>query len=68
MLSRLSQTTFRRISSRSPAAVAAARRGLVQPSGADRANVVDVPSSYQDDGHFTPRSGIVSELPQAEIN
>jgi hypothetical protein len=35
----------------------AGRRAFVQPSVADRARVVDVPSTYQDDGHFTPRSG-----------
>ncbi|KAI0636667.1 cysteine desulfurase NFS1 [Trametes polyzona] len=32
-----------------------ARRGFVQPSGADRASVVDVPSSYQEDTAFAPR-------------
>lgn len=33
------------------------RRAFVQPSGADRASIVDVPSTYQEDGHFTPRPG-----------
>lgn len=33
------------------------RRAFVQPSGADRASLVDVPSTYQDEGHFTPRPG-----------
>jgi hypothetical protein len=32
-------------------------RAFVQPSGADRASLVDVPSTYQDEGHFTPRQG-----------
>ncbi|KAI0707668.1 cysteine desulfurase NFS1 [Earliella scabrosa] len=32
-----------------------ARRAFVQPSGADRASVVDVPSSYQEDTAFAPR-------------
>ena len=35
----------------------APRRTLVQPSGADRASVVDVPSTYQDDNLFSPRPG-----------
>ena len=34
-----------------------ARRTFVQPSGADRASVVDVPSSYQEDTAFSPRVG-----------
>ena len=34
-----------------------ARRAFVQPSGADRASVVDVPSSYQEDTAFAPRVG-----------
>jgi hypothetical protein len=33
------------------------RRAFVQPSGADRASLVDVPSTYQDENHFTPRPG-----------
>ncbi|KAI0672906.1 cysteine desulfurase NFS1 [Trametes maxima] len=36
-------------------AVKNARRAFVQPSGADRASVVDVPSSYQEDTAFAPR-------------
>nr|VWO94837.1 Nitrogen fixation protein NifS [Ganoderma boninense] len=32
-----------------------ARRSFVQPSGADRASVVDVPSAYQEDTAFSPR-------------
>jgi len=39
------------------AASSAPRRTLVQPSGADRASVVDVPSTYQDDNLFSPRPG-----------
>ena len=35
----------------------APRRTLVQPSGADRASVVDVPSTYQDDNLLSPRPG-----------
>ena len=35
----------------------ASRRTYVQPSGADRASVVDVPSAFQDESHFTPRTG-----------
>ncbi|KAF9792848.1 cysteine desulfurase NFS1 [Thelephora terrestris] len=31
------------------------RRTLVQPSGADRASIVDVPSTYQDDNLLSPR-------------
>ncbi|OCH92103.1 cysteine desulfurase NFS1 [Obba rivulosa] len=47
-----------------------ARRAFVQPSGADRASVVDVPSTYQEDGHlFTPRAdmlGFKLEMPRRE--
>jgi hypothetical protein len=35
-----------------------AKRAYVQPSGADRASVVDIPSAYQDESHFAPRAGI----------
>ena len=34
-----------------------AKRTYVQPSGADRASVVDIPSVYQDESHFAPRAG-----------
>jgi cysteine desulfurase len=34
-----------------------AKRTYVQPSGADRASVVDIPSTYQDESHFAPRAG-----------
>ncbi|KZT02301.1 cysteine desulfurase NFS1 [Laetiporus sulphureus 93-53] len=46
-----------------------ARRTLVQPSGADRASVVDVPSTYEGDEHFTPRAdmlGFKLEMPRRE--
>ena len=39
------------------AASSTPKRTLVQPSGADRASVVDVPSTYQDDNLFGPRPG-----------
>ncbi|KAJ7578438.1 pyridoxal phosphate-dependent transferase [Mycena floridula] len=45
------------------------RRGLVQPSGAERASVVDLPATYQTETHFTPRSdmlGFKLEMPQRE--
>ena len=41
----------------SRATIKDARRSFVQPSGADRASVVDVPSSYQEDTAFSPRVG-----------
>ena len=41
-------------------ALASPKRAYVQPSGADRASVVDVPSTYQDESHFAPRAGIFS--------
>ena len=60
MLANTSRTAVRRsaraIVSRS------ARRTLVTPSSADRASVVDLPSTFQDDGHFTPRSGMLTVL------
>jgi len=45
------KTLFRAAGSSAP------RRTLVQPSGADRASVVDVPSTYQDDNLLSPRPG-----------
>jgi len=45
------------------------RRAFVQPSGADRASLVDVPSTYQDEGHFSPRPdmlGFKLEAPRRE--
>jgi cysteine desulfurase len=37
--------------------LASAKRTYVQPSGADRASVVDIPSTYEDESHFAPRAG-----------
>jgi len=55
MLSRIPQTTTANLARRSVKwATVGARRGLVQPSGADRARIVDVPPSYKE-GHFAPR-------------
>lgn len=62
MLSRLTQTAVRRTTARASVSALVGRRGLVQPSGADRASVVDVPSTYQDEGHFSPRSGVYRVL------
>lgn len=56
MLSRVPRSAVRRSVTRAPSVVAP-RRGLVQPSNADRASVVDLPATYQDEAHFTPRSG-----------
>ncbi|EIN07097.1 cysteine desulfurase NFS1 [Punctularia strigosozonata HHB-11173 SS5] len=72
MLSSVSRSTFGRTSIRTAARRAAAkeaRRSFVQPSNADRASVVDVPSIYQDDNLFSPRPdmlGFKLELPQRE--
>ncbi|KAH9951859.1 cysteine desulfurase NFS1 [Amylocystis lapponica] len=74
MLSRVSSKATRSVSSaalRPSRALAAKefRRTLVQPSGADRASVVEVPSTYEDDGHFTPRAdmlGFKLEMPRRE--
>ncbi|KAH7911411.1 pyridoxal phosphate-dependent transferase [Hygrophoropsis aurantiaca] len=44
-------------------------RTFVQPSGADRASIVDVPASYQEEGHFAPRAdmlGFKLEMPNRE--
>ncbi|THH06716.1 hypothetical protein EW145_g3894 [Phellinidium pouzarii] len=67
MLSNIARTAVRR-SARSVSACGS-RRSLVTPSGADRASVVDLPSTFQDDGHFTPRSdmfGFKIEVPKRE--
>ncbi|KAJ7024315.1 pyridoxal phosphate-dependent transferase [Mycena alexandri] len=73
MLSRISRTAVCRTSAKTKAHAkvlgGGARRGLVQPSGADRASVVDLPSTYQDESHFTPRSdmlGFKLEMPVRE--
>ncbi|PIL24271.1 hypothetical protein GSI_14024 [Ganoderma sinense ZZ0214-1] len=61
MLSRLSTKSGKALcrsalrSSVPRVAVKDARRSFVQPSGADRASVVDVPSAYQEDTAFSPR-------------
>ncbi|KAI0664693.1 cysteine desulfurase NFS1 [Cubamyces menziesii] len=49
----LSRTALRSVASRVVAKDV--RRSFVQPSGADRASVVDVPSAYQEDTAFAPR-------------
>ncbi|KIJ16979.1 hypothetical protein PAXINDRAFT_168408 [Paxillus involutus ATCC 200175] len=56
MLSRVSANTTANVVLKNSVrrAIVGAQRGLVQPSGADRASVVDVPPSYKE-GHFTPR-------------
>jgi len=71
MFSRFSRNVFRRVAfiKKSPSSSVVASRGFVQPSGADRASVVDVPSTYQDEGHFSPRSdmlGFKFEIPRRE--
>ncbi|ESK94152.1 trna splicing protein [Moniliophthora roreri MCA 2997] len=72
MLSRLSRTAAQRATSSkicNCSAVVAGRRGIVQPSGAERASVVDLPSTYKDESHFTPRSdmlGFKLEIPRRE--
>ncbi|KAM5531754.1 hypothetical protein V8D89_014603 [Ganoderma adspersum] len=61
MLSRLSTKSGKALcrsalrSSVARVAVKDARRSFVQPSGADRASVVDIPSAYQEDTAFSPR-------------
>ncbi|KAJ3488970.1 hypothetical protein NLI96_g2457 [Meripilus lineatus] len=70
MLSRLSSNAVRRAALRTQKfAVLESRRAFVQPSGADRASVVDVPQAYQEDGVFTPRAdmlGFKLDMPQRE--
>ncbi|KAI0345297.1 cysteine desulfurase NFS1 [Trametopsis cervina] len=73
MLSRVSSSVrraaFRPSSLR--AATLTARRTYVQPSGADRASIVDVPSTYQEDAFFAPREdmlGFKLEVPKREDN
>ncbi|PFH54252.1 hypothetical protein AMATHDRAFT_135438 [Amanita thiersii Skay4041] len=66
MLSRLSRTASRRSTSR---IANVSRRWFVQPSTADRASVVEIPSSYQDETHLTPRAdmlGFKLEIPRRE--
>lgn len=66
MLARLTRTAARKTATKYVAAGYQARRSFVQPSGADRASVVDVPSTYKDESHFTPRAGAVYVLLRAE--
>ncbi|KAJ3876564.1 pyridoxal phosphate-dependent transferase [Lentinula edodes] len=72
MLSRISRAASRGASSskvQNPAHACWSRRGIVQPSGAERASVVDLPATYKDESHFTPRSdmlGFKIEMPQRE--
>jgi hypothetical protein len=54
MLPRLSRSVSRQCGTR---VAGVARRFFVQPSSADRANVVEVPSSYHDETHLAPRAG-----------
>ncbi|CCM04710.1 uncharacterized protein FIBRA_06897 [Fibroporia radiculosa] len=77
MLSRVSSQASKSVSrsalraSSAKLAIKNARRTLVQPSGADRASVVDVPSSYEGDEHFTPSAdmfGFKLEVPRREGN
>ena len=69
MLSNVSRTAARRSSRLVNVCVSC--RTIVTPSSADRASIVDLPSSFQDDGHFSPRSGTVimsltqNRLPEA---
>ncbi|KAL4067792.1 pyridoxal phosphate-dependent transferase [Scleroderma yunnanense] len=60
MLSRVSTSTVSKASLRCPTKLAVgARRSFVQPSGTERANVVDVPPSFRDTGHFAPRADML---------
>ncbi|KAI0317466.1 cysteine desulfurase NFS1 [Amylostereum chailletii] len=71
MFSRTSRNVLRRTAIRRPQPVEAviAKRTYVQPSAAGRASVVDVPSTYEDDAHFSPRPdmlGFKLEMPHRE--
>ncbi|KAJ3837484.1 pyridoxal phosphate-dependent transferase [Lentinula raphanica] len=72
MLSRISRSASRQASSsrtKNFVCAPASRRGIVQPSGAERASVVDLPATYKDESHFTPRSDMLGfrlEMPQNE--
>ncbi|KAF9052827.1 cysteine desulfurase NFS1 [Panaeolus papilionaceus] len=69
MFSRIPRTATAKRTLSSSLASVNARRAFVQPSGADRASVVDVPSAYQEDNHFSPRPdmlGFKLESPQRE--
>ncbi|KAJ7286298.1 pyridoxal phosphate-dependent transferase [Mycena rebaudengoi] len=71
MLSRISRRAVCTAKAKKGGAILSmgARRGLVQPSSADRASVVDLPATYHDESHFTPRSdmlGFKLEMPVRE--
>ncbi|KIM86182.1 hypothetical protein PILCRDRAFT_4722 [Piloderma croceum F 1598] len=71
MLSRLSRNAVQSAAIKNSATrcVAGTSRLFVQPSGADRASIVDVPSSYPDDNHFAPQAdmlGFKLDMPQRE--
>lgn len=73
MLSRLSSTALKRTVAKQSASrcVAGASRTFVAPSGADRANVVDVPSNFDNDNHFAPQKdmlGFKLDAPNRENN
>ncbi|KAF7295522.1 tRNA splicing protein [Mycena indigotica] len=59
MLSRVSRAAARRATTKQATTSLAtgSRRSLAQPSGPDRARVVDLPATYHDESHFTPRAG-----------
>ncbi|KAM6500438.1 cysteine desulfurase NFS1 [Amanita muscaria] len=66
MLSRLSRSAPRRSIA---SVVNVAKRQFVQPSGADRASVVELPSEYQDETHLSPRAdmlGFKASIPKRE--
>ncbi|KAF5315529.1 hypothetical protein D9611_004825 [Ephemerocybe angulata] len=67
MLARVSRTVARRANV--TRTLCGSRRSFVQPSGADRASVVDVPSTYQEENHFAPSPdmlGFKLEAPQRD--
>ncbi|KAH7889524.1 pyridoxal phosphate-dependent transferase [Phlebopus sp. FC_14] len=71
MLSRVSANTTTKavLGNAVRRAVTGAHRGFVQPSGTDQASIVDVPPSFREEGHFTPRSdmlGFKLEVPSRE--
>jgi len=69
MLSTLRRSTLQAARRRTPFAALTQRRTLIQPSSADRASVVDVPSTYQDDNLISPHPdmlGFKLEMPQRE--
>ncbi|KII88138.1 hypothetical protein PLICRDRAFT_175778 [Plicaturopsis crispa FD-325 SS-3] len=68
MLSRFSRNAIRKAALKPRTATACAKRTFVTPTGADRASIVDVPSTYEGDD-FTPRSdmlGFKLDMPRRE--